>query len=90
MHLRQNLTPRQNQCNRIGIQTDARQINKECLNSKWWEEGIDSQLVAFFLQTETRSECRELEPLVLEYSMAEQVHAWQTGSGMTAKISLQH
>jgi len=41
----------------------------------WWEEGIDSQLVAFFLQTETRCECRELEPLVLENSMAEQAHA---------------
>jgi len=39
MQLRQNLTPRQNQWNGIGIQTNARQMNQECLNSKQWPGG---------------------------------------------------
>lgn len=98
MHLRQNLTPRQNQWNWIICQTNAGQINQECLKAKQWpggKEELIASAVCFFLQQGPRWGCRkELEPWIgwtfhcwTGQCLAQPLWAWKVPRASVASVA---
>lgn len=91
MYLRQNLTPRQNQCIWIGIQTNAEQINHECLKAKQWPGGKEELILSRMLFS---SDWDKVRMQRTRASSAWAFHCW-TGSclasvQMPARLSLEN